>query len=122
MEKKLSARRPFRAAAGETAQDDWEVNRRDPRVVGQLAFLLRLKESTNVHDAWRRDAWRRLPPKLLHRSKRREGPHCLPRRERKSRLARYDFALPSRASPYVSDGNRCNFLRKLPAGPPYPAD
>jgi hypothetical protein len=51
MEKKLSARRPFRAAAGETAQNDWEVNRSDPRVVGQLAFLLRLKESTNVHDA-----------------------------------------------------------------------
>jgi hypothetical protein len=51
MEKKLSARRPFRAAAGETAQDGREVNRRDPRLVGQLAFFLRLKESTNVHDA-----------------------------------------------------------------------
>ncbi|HEV7981550.1 MAG TPA: hypothetical protein VGP86_01535 [Xanthobacteraceae bacterium] len=67
MEKKLSARRPFRAAAGETAQDDWEVNRSDPRVADQLAFLPRLKEPTNVPDvwrgdAWRRDAWRGLPP------------------------------------------------------------
>src|SRR5258707_10269979 len=51
MEGSWSARRLFRAAASETAQDGGEVNRRDPWVVGQLEFLLRLKESTNVHDA-----------------------------------------------------------------------
>jgi len=51
MEKKLSARRLFRAAASETAQDGREVNRGDPWVVGQFAFLLRLKKATNIHDA-----------------------------------------------------------------------
>jgi hypothetical protein len=51
MEKKLSAQRLFGAAASETAQDGREVNRCDPWVVGQFEFLLRLKASTNIHDA-----------------------------------------------------------------------
>jgi hypothetical protein len=51
MEKKLSAQRLFRAAASETAQDGEEVNRQGPWGAGQFEFLLRLKESTNVHDA-----------------------------------------------------------------------